>query len=82
MILADWAYGCYKQNKLQMLLENDNDEAMDDIKMMEKFVMIAFWCIQEDPSLKPTMKNVTQMLEGTAEVLVPPNPSSLYVLCK
>ncbi|KAB2604137.1 G-type lectin S-receptor-like serine/threonine-protein kinase RLK1 [Pyrus ussuriensis x Pyrus communis] len=49
---------------------------MEDVKMMENYVMIAMWCIQEDLSLRPTMKKVTQMLEGTVEVSVPPNPSS------
>ncbi|KAM1753130.1 hypothetical protein ACFXTH_005563 [Malus domestica] len=79
MVLADWAYHCYKQNTLRLLLENDNDESMDDLEMMERYVMIAFWCIHEDQSLRPTMKNVTQMLEGTLEVPIPPNISSLYV---
>ncbi|XP_068339213.1 G-type lectin S-receptor-like serine/threonine-protein kinase LECRK3, partial [Pyrus communis] len=79
MILADWAYHCYEQNKLHQLFRNDDDEddeAMEDVKMMENYVMIAMWCIQEDLSLRPTMKKVTQMLEGTVEVSVPPNPSS------
>ncbi|KAB2604079.1 G-type lectin S-receptor-like serine/threonine-protein kinase RLK1 [Pyrus ussuriensis x Pyrus communis] len=75
MILADWAYDCYKQNNLHQLFKND-DEAMHDIKMMEKYVMIAIWCIQEDPSLRPTMKKVALMLEGTVEVSAPPNPCS------
>ncbi|XP_048425920.1 G-type lectin S-receptor-like serine/threonine-protein kinase LECRK3 [Pyrus x bretschneideri] len=75
MILADWAYDCYKQNKLHQLFKN-NDEAMHDMKMVEKYVMIAIWCIQEDPSLRPNMKNVTLMLEGTVEVSAPPDPSS------
>ncbi|XP_048425933.1 G-type lectin S-receptor-like serine/threonine-protein kinase LECRK2 [Pyrus x bretschneideri] len=75
MILADWAYDCYKQNKLHELFKN-NDEAMHDMKMVEKYVMIAIWCIQEDPSLRPTMKKVALMLEGTIEVSAPPDPSS------
>ncbi|XP_068311721.1 G-type lectin S-receptor-like serine/threonine-protein kinase LECRK3 [Pyrus communis] len=75
MILADWAYDCYKQNNLHQLFKND-DEAMHDIKMMEKYVMIAIWCIQEDPSVRPTMKKVALMLEGTVEVSAPPNPCS------
>ncbi|KAB2604136.1 G-type lectin S-receptor-like serine/threonine-protein kinase RLK1 [Pyrus ussuriensis x Pyrus communis] len=62
MILADWAYDCYKQNKLHQLFKN-NDEAMHDMKM-------------EDPSLRPNMKKVTLMLEGTVEVSAPPDPSS------
>ncbi|KAM1341134.1 hypothetical protein ACFX1X_005768 [Malus domestica] len=74
-ILADWAYDCYKQNQLHQLFKN-NDEAMHDMKMVEKYVMIAIWCIQEDPSLRPNMKKVTLMLEGTVEVSAPPDPSS------
>ncbi|KAH0998020.1 hypothetical protein GBA52_021884 [Prunus armeniaca] len=70
MILADWAYDCYMQKKLHQLFEND--EEINDINEMEKYVMIAIWCIQEDPSLRPTMKKVTLMLEGTVEVSAPP----------
>ncbi|KAB1221108.1 G-type lectin S-receptor-like serine/threonine-protein kinase RLK1 [Morella rubra] len=75
MILADWAYDCYKDRKLDLVVANDK-EAMDDMKRVEIYVMIAVWCIQEDPSLRPTMKKVVQMMEGAVEVLVPPDPSS------
>ncbi|CAL8998544.1 unnamed protein product [Prunus brigantina] len=70
MILADWAYDCYMQKKLHQLFEND--EEINDINEMEKYVTIAIWCIQEDPSLRPTMKKVTLMIEGTVEVSAPP----------
>lgn len=75
MILADWAYDCFRERKLDVLVEND-EEAMDDIKRVEKFVMIAIWCIQEDPSLRPAMKKVTQMIEGAVDVSIPPDPAS------
>ena len=75
MILADWAYDCYKERKLDLLVENDV-EPIDDVKMVENYVMIAIWCIQEDPSLRPTMKKVVQMMEGAVEVSFPPSPSS------
>ncbi|PQQ02067.1 G-type lectin S-receptor-like serine/threonine-protein kinase RLK1 [Prunus yedoensis var. nudiflora] len=75
MVLADWAYDCYEQKQVHLLLQND-DEAMEDIKKLEKYVMIAMWCIQEDPSLRPTAKKLTMMLEGTVEVSIPPDPSS------
>ncbi|XP_062017601.1 G-type lectin S-receptor-like serine/threonine-protein kinase LECRK1 [Rosa rugosa] len=76
MILADWAYDCYKQNKLYLLLGSDH-EAINDITNVEQFVMIALWCIQEDLSLRPSMKKVTLMLEGIIKVSAPPDPSSL-----
>ncbi|KAL5765054.1 hypothetical protein ACOSQ2_017648 [Xanthoceras sorbifolium] len=72
-ILTDWAYDCYQERKLDALVENDL-EAMTDMNMLERFVMVAIWCIQEDPSLRPTMRKVTQMLEGVVEVPVPPCP--------
>ena len=75
VVLADWAYDCYKEGKLDLILENDK-EALNDIETVRKFVMIVFWCIQEDPSKRPTMKTVAQMLEGALEVYVPPDPSS------
>ena len=75
MILADWAYDSYKEGSLEELVRYD-EEAIDEMKRLEKFVMIAIWCIQEDSSLRPTMKKVSQMLEGAVEVSVPPDPCS------
>ncbi|CAN6693394.1 unnamed protein product [Malus baccata var. baccata] len=60
----------------QMVLAND-DEAMEDIKNMEMYVMITMWCIQEHPSLRPTTKKLTKMLEGAEEVSVPTDPSPI-----
>ncbi|KAK2641344.1 hypothetical protein Ddye_023107 [Dipteronia dyeriana] len=75
MILADWAYDCYRDETLHLLVEND-EEALHDMKRVKKYVMIAIWCIQEDPSLRPSMKKVTQMIEEVVEVSTPPDPSS------
>uniref|UniRef100_A0A2N9J920 non-specific serine/threonine protein kinase n=1 Tax=Fagus sylvatica TaxID=28930 RepID=A0A2N9J920_FAGSY len=62
-----------KEGTLDSLVEYDA-EALDDRKKLERFVMVAIWCIQEDPSLRPTMRRATQMLEGGVKVLVPPCP--------
>ncbi|GAU37838.1 hypothetical protein TSUD_56980 [Trifolium subterraneum] len=59
--------------RLDNLLENDNYVGNDKMSL-EKLVMIVIWCIQEDPSLRPTMKEVLLMLEGIVEVFVPPSP--------
>jgi len=72
-ILTDWAYDCFKANNLDLLLGNEY-EVVNDMSRMEKFVMIAIWCTQEDPSLRPTMKKVLQMLEEIVEVAIPPSP--------
>ena len=75
-ILTDWAYDCYHGDRVEKLVEND-DEAREDMRMVERMVMLAIWCIQEDPELRPSMRNVVQMLEGVAEVPAPPCPSPI-----
>ncbi|KAK3439468.1 hypothetical protein EUGRSUZ_C04338 [Eucalyptus grandis] len=75
IVMADWVYDCYHNGSVLQLVESD-EEASRDVKRVKGFVMIALWCIQEDPALRPTMKKITQMLEGAVEVPVPPVPSS------
>ncbi|KAI8026137.1 G-type lectin S-receptor-like serine/threonine-protein kinase LECRK2 [Camellia lanceoleosa] len=72
--LVDWAYDCYCKRKLDELVKND-EEAISDMKRVERLVMVAIWCTQEDPSIRPSMRKITQMLEGVLEVSVPPRPS-------
>ncbi|KAH0849054.1 hypothetical protein HID58_093419 [Brassica napus] len=50
-------------------------EALDNMDLVERYVKIGIWCIQEEPGKRPNMRNVTQMLEGVAQVNDPPNPS-------
>ncbi|KAG1346216.1 G-type lectin S-receptor-like serine/threonine-protein kinase LECRK2 [Cocos nucifera] len=76
VILTDWAYDCYSDKRLDILVEHD-EEAMSNRRMLERLVAVALWCIQEEPSMRPSMKKVTQMLEGAVEVPVPPDPTSL-----
>jgi hypothetical protein len=72
-VLTDWAYDCYQEGRLDALVEDDA-EALNDMKQLERFVMVAMWCLQEDPFLRPTMKKVMLMLEGIVQVSVPPSP--------
>ncbi|KAM7497308.1 hypothetical protein LguiA_021722 [Lonicera macranthoides] len=74
-ILTDWVCDCFQEGKLEALVENDV-EALNDMKIFERFVMVGIWCIQEDPFLRPCMRKVIQMLEGVVEVTPPPCPSS------
>ncbi|KAH7848568.1 hypothetical protein Vadar_004592 [Vaccinium darrowii] len=74
-ILTDWAYDCYVEGTFLSLV-GDDMEALNDRKKLDRFVMVAIWCIQEDPSLRPTMRKAIQMLEEVTEVTVPPCPSS------
>ncbi|GJS92674.1 G-type lectin S-receptor-like serine/threonine-protein kinase LECRK3 [Tanacetum coccineum] len=75
-ILTDWAWDCYQEGRLNEFVENDL-EALDDYKKLTTFVMVGLWCVQENPSLRPTMRKVIQMLEGVVDVIEPPSPSQI-----
>ncbi|XP_074283868.1 G-type lectin S-receptor-like serine/threonine-protein kinase LECRK1 [Silene latifolia] len=74
-ILTDWAFDCYQSGTIDCLVKDDM-EALNDRPQLERLVKVALWCIQENPDLRPTMKRVTQMLEGVADVPGPPCTTS------
>ncbi|KAJ9554113.1 hypothetical protein OSB04_018158 [Centaurea solstitialis] len=71
-ILEEWVLECYEKDELWRLV---NDEDVDK-REMEEMVRIGVWCIQEEPSLRPSIKKVLLMLQGIVEIPLPPNPSS------
>lgn len=76
-ILEEWAYNCFECGELGKLL---NEEEVDK-KQLERITKVALWCIQYEPSLRPSMKKVLQMLEGTVDIPNPPSrsiPSSVW----
>ena len=74
VILTDWAYDCFREGSLDVLVDSEV-EALVDRERLEMYVMVSMWCIQENPSLRPNMRKVVQMLEGVVQVHVPPCPS-------
>ncbi|XP_041003915.1 G-type lectin S-receptor-like serine/threonine-protein kinase LECRK3 [Juglans microcarpa x Juglans regia] len=71
-LLEEWAYHCFECGELGKLL---NDEVVDK-KQLERMVKVALWCILDEPSLRPSMKKVLHMLEGTVDIPIPPSPTS------
>ncbi|KAH6826313.1 hypothetical protein C2S53_017662 [Perilla frutescens var. hirtella] len=59
-----WVYNCFSTNNLKNLV---GDEEVD-VKVLERMVKVGLLCIQEDPNLRPAMKNVILMLEGTMDM--------------
>ncbi|KZV44413.1 receptor-like protein kinase 1 [Dorcoceras hygrometricum] len=78
-VLTDWVWDCYTERRLDILVENDY-EALDDLKMVERFVKVGLWCIQDDISLRPSMKKASLMLEGIVDVKDPPCPYAFSTL--
>ncbi|PHT65488.1 hypothetical protein T459_29913 [Capsicum annuum] len=71
-ILEYWVYNCYDAGDLDKLVKDEEVEG----RQLERMVKISIWCIQDEPSLRPSMKKVLLMLEGTVEIPVPPSPTS------
>ncbi|GLJ05470.1 hypothetical protein SUGI_0018760 [Cryptomeria japonica] len=79
ILLSDWVYECLKHGRLSELVEQQQVEGEGsriDSRQLERMVLVGLWCIQEDPALRPYIKKVVQMMEGTVEIAVPPAPGS------
>ncbi|RWR82172.1 G-type lectin S-receptor-like serine/threonine-protein kinase LECRK1 [Cinnamomum micranthum f. kanehirae] len=72
-ILSYWVYDCFEAGKLHKLV-NFHEEV--DKKSLEEMVKVGLWCIQDKPSLRPSIKRVVMMLEGTIDIPPPPPPTS------
>ncbi|XP_056860351.1 G-type lectin S-receptor-like serine/threonine-protein kinase SD2-5 [Raphanus sativus] len=58
--------------------EEEGVDVMND-ERVQRAMKTAFWCIQEDMHLRPSMNKVVQMLEGVFPVLQPPSSYTLDV---
>ncbi|KAE8771158.1 Protein BRASSINOSTEROID INSENSITIVE 1 [Hordeum vulgare] len=71
--LFGWAGELVRHGRTEILLHSD-DDAMEDLAMVKRFSRVAFWCVEQNPLLRPTMHQVVQMLEGVLEVGILPDP--------
>ncbi|XP_031385624.1 G-type lectin S-receptor-like serine/threonine-protein kinase LECRK3 [Punica granatum] len=73
IILENWVYDCFEAGELHKLV--DEEEGVDR-RQLERMVKVAICCTLEDPSLRPPMRKVLLMLEGTIDISSPPRPTS------
>ncbi|GAU17853.1 hypothetical protein TSUD_329790 [Trifolium subterraneum] len=69
---SDWIYKDLEQgNNLESCLSNSEEE--NDI--VRKITMVSLWCIQTNPSDRPSMSKVIEMLQGPLQSMpYPPKP--------
>ncbi|KAH9717747.1 Receptor-like serine/threonine-protein kinase [Citrus sinensis] len=72
VILEEWVYQCFEDGNLTQLVEGEEV----DQRQLERIIKVALWCILDEPSLRPSMKKILLMLEGSVEIPIPPNPTS------
>ncbi|KAJ6775223.1 RUST RESISTANCE KINASE LR10-RELATED [Salix purpurea] len=66
--------GTQKDGDLDKLVDDEDIEK----KQLDRMVKVGLWCTLDEPSLRPSMKKVLLMLEGTVEIPIPPSPSSFF----
>ena len=84
--LASTNFPAYAFTRMRegLLIENvdwemEEEEGVDIVNdaRVGRAMKTAFWCIQEDMHLRPSMSKAVQMLEGVFPVLQPPSSSTL-----
>ncbi|XP_068333116.1 LEAF RUST 10 DISEASE-RESISTANCEUS RECEPTOR-LIKE PROTEIN KINASE-like 2.4 isoform X2 [Pyrus communis] len=65
----------YKRLELDEELGLQSVANEEDKARARKMIIVSLWCIQTDPSKRPAMKEVIDMLEGSVDSLqIPPKP--------
>ncbi|KAI8029481.1 Rust resistance kinase Lr10 [Camellia lanceoleosa] len=66
-----WVYDESREGR-----DTEMGETTEERVMVKKMIIVALWCIQMNPSDRPSMNKVVEMLEGNVELLqMPPKPS-------
>ncbi|KAJ4841825.1 hypothetical protein Tsubulata_051009 [Turnera subulata] len=69
-----WAYEEYDKGNVTAILDKRLAAEDVDVKEVTRAIEVSFWCSQEQPSRRPTMGRVVQMLEGVANYEKPSEP--------
>ncbi|XP_059301820.1 G-type lectin S-receptor-like serine/threonine-protein kinase LECRK1 [Lycium ferocissimum] len=64
IFLPTWVYKCFVENNLKKLVE----DVEVDMNSLERTVKVGLLCIHDNPDLRPSMRNVVLMLEGTMDI--------------
>ncbi|XP_020235213.1 G-type lectin S-receptor-like serine/threonine-protein kinase At1g34300 [Cajanus cajan] len=72
-----WAYEEFERGNISGILDKRLADHEVDMEQVKRAIEASFWCIQEQPSQRPTMSRVLQMLEGVTEIAKPPAPKSV-----
>ncbi|XP_022992644.1 G-type lectin S-receptor-like serine/threonine-protein kinase At1g34300 [Cucurbita maxima] len=69
-----WAYEEFEKGNLIEIVDKRLVDQDIDMEQVSRVVQVGFWCIQEQPSQRPTMGKVVQMMEGVIDIERPPAP--------
>ncbi|GKU90835.1 hypothetical protein SLEP1_g4780 [Rubroshorea leprosula] len=72
-----WAYEEFEKGNMEGILDGRLGDQDVDMEQVLRAIQVSFWCIQEQPSQRPMMGKVLQMLEGITDVERPPAPKAV-----
>lgn len=72
-----WAYEEFEKGNIKAIVDQRLSDQDLDMDQITRAVQVSFWCIQEQPSQRPMMGKVVQMLEGITEIDHPPAPKAV-----
>ncbi|KAL2497296.1 G-type lectin S-receptor-like serine/threonine-protein kinase [Abeliophyllum distichum] len=75
--LSLWAYEEFEKGNIEVILDKRLPRDEVDTEQVIRAIQVSFWCIQEQPSHRPTMGKVVQMLEGISEIRAPPPSTAI-----
>lgn len=71
-----WAYEEFERGNVEGIVDKRLADQDVDMEQVTRAIQVSFWCIQEQPSQRPMMGKVVQMLEGITEIERPPAPKA------
>lgn len=76
MKFSVWAYEEFEKGNFYAIVDKRLPRNEIDMEQLIRAILVSFWCIQEQPSQRPMMGKVVQMLEGITEIDKPPAPKA------
>ncbi|CAN8275998.1 unnamed protein product [Cochlearia groenlandica] len=75
MYFPDWIYKDFERGEIMSRIFGDQITEEEEERIAKKLVLVGLWCIQTNPSHRPAMIKVIEMLEGNvADLEIPPKP--------
>ncbi|KAH9314337.1 hypothetical protein KI387_022964 [Taxus chinensis] len=70
---STWAFDEFEKGSILSIIDEKLGGQINT-EQVERAIQVSFWCIQEQPSQRPSMGKVVKMLEGLLPIERPPAP--------
>ncbi|XP_038708708.1 G-type lectin S-receptor-like serine/threonine-protein kinase At5g24080 isoform X2 [Tripterygium wilfordii] len=74
-----WAFKAMTSRTPMKVADKRLELAVDEAELM-RALMVAFWCIQDEVFMRPSMGEVVKMLEESMDINMPPMPQTVLEL--